>query len=300
MKRPLVIYHNNCADGFGAAWCFHHATRMTVKHGGGFDYFGATHGTGLPPRELYENRPHIYVVDFCYDVEGLAALCAAANFVTVIDHHKTAQEIVHSFARENFNAIFDMERSGAKLAWDYLFAYLAPQLIFHIQDRDLWQFKLPGTREIQQALFSYPYDFKVWDKLMARPVSELHEEGHAILRKHHKDINEFVLDANMVRFISFAGFDDIPLINVPYTMGSDTCHVLCKDKPFAMYYYDTADKRFIGFRSAPDGEDVGAIAKRYGGGGHKHASGFSMPLEMVDTRIDPQTGPRVDLGPGAI
>ena len=289
MKRPLVIYHNNCADGFGAAWCFHHLAQLagidqSVVASQGFDYFGATHGTGLPPLDTINDRSHIYVVDFCYSAQDLATLCGAAGFVTVLDHHKTAQEIVANFARENFNHTFDMERSGAMIAWEHLFNFDPPQLIRHIQDRDLWRFELPGTREIQQALFSYPYDFLTWDKLMERPVSELHEEGHAILRKHRKDIHEFI-DNGHVRHITFAGYEGIPLINVPYTMGSDTCHILAQGQPFAMYYYDTADTRFVGFRSDDDGVDVGELAKRFGGGGHKHASGFSMPLGTVDSRL---------------
>jgi nanoRNase/pAp phosphatase (c-di-AMP/oligoRNAs hydrolase) len=32
-------------------------------------------------------------------------------------------------------------------------------------------------------------------------------------------------------------------------------------------------------RSRADGMDVGAIAASFGGGGHTHAAGFSVPLE---------------------
>jgi len=49
------------------------------------------------------------------------------------------------------------------ITWNHFFPNQeAPRLIDHIQDRDLWQFKIPRTREVQAAIFSYPYDFDIW------------------------------------------------------------------------------------------------------------------------------------------
>jgi nanoRNase/pAp phosphatase (c-di-AMP/oligoRNAs hydrolase) len=49
-------------------------------------------------------------------------------------------------------------------------------------------------------------------------------------------------------------------------------------EPFAACYWDTPDGRVFSLRSREDGVDVSAIAKRYGGGGHRNASGFRMPI----------------------
>ncbi|KKK83930.1 hypothetical protein LCGC14_2788440, partial [marine sediment metagenome] len=43
--------------------------------------------------------------------------------------------------------------------------------------------------------------------------------------------------------------------------------------PFAGCYWDTPEGRVFSLRSAGD-FDVSAIAKQYGGGGHKSAAGF--------------------------
>ena len=62
-----------------------------------------------------------------------------------------------------------------------------------IEDRDLWRFEMQNTRQIQANLFSYPYDFKVWDDLMLRrDVQGLAHDGYAIERKHFKDIEELL------------------------------------------------------------------------------------------------------------
>ena len=39
----------------------------------------------------------------------------------------------------------------------------------------------------------------------------------------------------------------------------------------------TTDGRVFSLRSTEEGLDVSEIAKQYGGGGHKHASGFRVP-----------------------
>ena len=44
-------------------------------------------------------------------------------------------------------------------------------------------------------------------------------------------------------------------------------------------YYDTEDNRVFGLRSSkhnPDAVDVGEFASIFGGGGHKHSSGFKV------------------------
>lgn len=66
--------------------------------------------------------------------------------------------------------------------------------------------------------------------------------------------------------------------NLPYTLTSDAGHLMCEGgEPFAACYWDTPEGRVFSLRSRDDGADVAAIAARYGGGGHKHASGFRLP-----------------------
>jgi nanoRNase/pAp phosphatase (c-di-AMP/oligoRNAs hydrolase) len=50
-------------------------------------------------------------------------------------------------------------------------------------------------------------------------------------------------------------------------------------KPFAACYWDTPGGRVFSLRSANDGLDVSEIAAKFGGGGHKHASGFRLAFD---------------------
>ncbi len=77
------------------------------------------------------------------------------------------------------------------MAWD-CFNFDEPRLplINHIEDRDLWRFKLPHTaRDCGWPVFSSPTDFETWDGLMQpNRLDLLNAEGAAIERKHHQDI----------------------------------------------------------------------------------------------------------------
>ncbi|MDB5997219.1 MAG: hypothetical protein JWP42_4355 [Pseudomonas sp.] len=288
--HPLIcIHHGNCADGFGAAWVVRKAL------GAGIEFHAATHGQPAPDVA----GKNVVIVDFSYPYATLASMAHAAESVLILDHHKTAQAGLQElpFAGTTFDqfqdycqaapvgtkigALFDMNRSGAGIAWDFFFPDAPrPALINHIEDRDLWLFKLEGTREIQASLFSYPYDFDVWDSLFAADVSALRSDGIAIERKHLKDVTELV---GVTKRRMVIGGYDVPVANLPYTLTSDAGHLMCEGEAFAACYWDTAAGRSFSLRSTDAGEDVSAIAQQYGGGGHRNAAGFSVPFGHILT-----------------
>lgn len=277
--KTLCIYHSNCADGFGAAW----AVRLAL--GADIEFHPAAYGKPAPD---VAGR-NVIIVDFSYPLATLQQMAEKATSILVIDHHKTAAEDLAQLPKapssyllwmesyDQLAAHFDMHRSGAGLTWDFFFpATPRPALINHIEDRDLWQFKLEGTREVMAAVFSYPQDFATWDRLMADDIDLLWMAGLAIERKQQKDIADLV--ASNRRYLVI-GDVTVPAINLPHTMASDAGHLLCKGQPFAAIYWDTAEGRSFSLRSTDEGDDVSAIAKQYGGGGHRNAAGFKVPFD---------------------
>lgn len=274
--KPLIIYHGNCADGFSAAWCFWR------KYGADADYVAGVYQQDPPD----VTGRDVYLVDFSYKRPVIEQMLKVANSVMLIDHHKTAiEDLEPLFMQDSWTGepkqlayFVDLNRSGATLAWDYLFPdEERPLLLGHIEDRDLWCFKLPGTREIQAFVFSYEYTFELWDKLMSADQVELLKmtaAGAAIERKHHKDIAELVAVCKRRLVI---GGHDVPVASLPYTLVSDAAHLMAQGEPFAACYWDTAEGRVFGLRATDDGLDVAEIAKQYGGGGHAKAAGFKVP-----------------------
>jgi len=274
LLAALVIYHGACADGFGAAWVFHHHHQRGV-YGRPYPEFVAGR-YGHPPPDVLDRD--VFLVDFSYRAHVVRDMLTKARSVTLIDHHKSAIEDLSHLADAGLRLYTDLNRSGATLAWDYLFpGQPRPLLLGHIEDRDLWRFKLPHTREIQAAVFSLPYDMATWDKLMAADPHDLvalTAQGAAIERKHRKDVAELV--AATRRRITLGHHSQVHAANLPYVFASDAGELLCADDPsrFAAVYWDTADHRQFSLRSRPGGMDVATIAESFGGGGHQHAAGF--------------------------
>jgi oligoribonuclease NrnB/cAMP/cGMP phosphodiesterase (DHH superfamily) len=291
--HPLVIYHGNCADGFSAAWC------LWKKFGDAATYHPGVYGAEPPD----VTGRDVYLVDFSYKHDVLLGMAARAHRVVVLDHHKSAmldlQQLPqfdvpvdpHAAAAVSLEAAlagqplqiaccFDMDRSGATLAWDFAFPGVPrPLLLGHVEDRDLWRFTLRGTREIQAFVFAHEYSFEQWDRLMAADQVELLSmtaAGAAIERKHHKDIAELVKVCQRRMVIDG---HDVPVASLPYTMTSDAGHLMSVGQPFAACYWDTEDHRCFSLRSQPEGMDVSEVAKAFGGGGHANAAGFKVPRD---------------------
>lgn len=263
----MCIYHSNCADGFGSAWIVNKALQDVEFHAG-------VHQD--PPPDV--TGKDVILVDFSYKRDVLIKMALQANSILILDHHKSAIEDLIDLP-SNVETVFDMNRSGAMITWNYYFPdQPAPPIIEHIQDRDLWRFKLKGTREIQAAIFSYPYDFDVWDDIMNMDTDLLFRDGVAIERKHHKDVAELV--AVTKRHMIIGGYK-VPVANLPYTMSSDAGSLMAQNEPFAACYWDTLGYRIFSLRSSDAGLDVSEIANMYGGGGHKHAAGFRVPWGHV-------------------
>ena len=258
----ICIFHANCADGFGAAWVVRKALGEIDFHPGKYQE---------PPPDV--TGKDVVMVDFSYKRPVLLEMAEKANSILILDHHKTAAEDLLDLPA-NVTAKFDMERSGAMLTWEHFFpGQEPPPLLLHIEDRDLWRFALQNTRQIQANVFSFPYDFQVWDTLMATAPAALAAEGEAIERKHFKDIRELL--GVTTREMTIGGHR-VPVANLPYTMSSDAGHEMAKGRPFAACYWDTPEGRVFSLRSNDEGVDVSEVAKQYGGGGHRNASGFKV------------------------
>src|SRR3989344_2058475 len=153
MRKVAILYHASCPDGFGAAWA---AWRIFGRRA---EYIPVRHQAS-PPKGL-ENKD-VYLFDFAYPVKTMRELAAYTHHLVVLDHHLSAEAATKSAPEYWYN----LNHSGAVLAWQYFFPKKPiPRLLRHIEDIDLWRFKLPGTRAIAAALELFNLTFPVWDKI---------------------------------------------------------------------------------------------------------------------------------------
>ena len=283
MPAPDVcIYHDNCDDGFGAAWAVY---RRWADHD--IEYVPAQYGQ--PPRDV--TGKEVLIVDFSYKADVLQEMGEKAKRVIVLDHHKTAQAELENFVSvENgfggpvtdvlFKRIvsgvvvhFDMEKSGARLAWEYCFNDVPmPGWLACVEDRDLWRFRLPQTRNVSAAIRSYPRHFHVWSDF---DHDRLAEEGRAI-RRYISRVVENIADTAFK--IDIDGHT-VPVASCSYDFVSEVAHELLKrnpSAPFAACMVSSYDGTTLSLRSTDERLDVGQIARAHGGGGHRNAAGYRL------------------------
>jgi hypothetical protein len=204
----------------------------------------------------------------------------------------------------------DNNKSGAMLAWEYFHSGKpVPMLIKHIDDYDRWQFKLDGTREFNAMLTSYePWSFAHWTTFLAMHnhmaaagasafTCEYYDkaiaEGSAILRAHQQQVRKIVEgSARNILIRWFDGYvDGQPSVNAfsglaancPRTLVDDVGNELAKmSGTFGLTWRMSQEDMtaIISIRSIGD-YDVEAIAKAFGGGGHKNAAGFEVPINQL-------------------
>jgi oligoribonuclease NrnB/cAMP/cGMP phosphodiesterase (DHH superfamily) len=271
MMSALCLYHRNCTDGLGAA----HAVREYLKEQGKLNtakFQTVQYGDAAPDVTDLD----VYIVDFSFPRNVLLRMRKKAKSLIVVDHHKTSQA---QLADLDF-CIFDEDKAGCILTWEYLFPQTPPpELFFYLQDRDLWRWELPQSQEVSAALRSYKPFFEVWDEFMTGlGLEKLKAEGVAILRYQQRQIEMSL--AQEIQTIEIGGYT-VPCVNCTHLI-SELGNELAKGNPFAALYFDTGDgKRVFSLRSNSEGVDVAEIAKMYGGGGHRNAAGFTIAKPAV-------------------
>ncbi|XP_009621556.2 uncharacterized protein [Nicotiana tomentosiformis] len=218
MKRPAVLYHYPCPDGAFAALAAHlyfssiHITPL---------YFPNTVYSPLRAEDLPLNEiDHVYLLDFVGPSGFVPQLHSKVDCVVVLDHHKTARELLGggTYVSENLIKVIDMGRSGATIAYDYFKEKLinggdnnraadgnalkigefdrVRRLFEYIEDRDLWRWKLPDSKAFSSGLddrnIEYDVNFNpsLFQQLLALDLKSVIEQGKISLSHKQKRIDE--------------------------------------------------------------------------------------------------------------
>ncbi len=275
-----VIYHADCTDGFGAAYS---AWKLL---GNRAEYHACKHGT--PPPDVSEKN--VVILDFSYGNDVTKKMIEEANNLLIIDHHKSAMVELHDIS----NTHFDMTKSGAILAWEFFHpGKEPPKFIRYIQDRDLWTWELEYSKEFSAAFDMVPFEFEEFEKFEDDSVFDDACKRGSYILAYSKSVVKKVCEKAVHR--KFEGMD-VMVVNAGHWM-SEIGARLSPDCDFAMiWFYDHEDRIIkVSLRSFHDTMDVSELAKRFGGGGHKKAAGFTLPGDaLVDDIFDDEGIPEVE------
>jgi len=276
--QPLIIYHGrSCPDGFAAAlaaWRFYQ---------GQAEFLALEHGQITALHELPNLLGRaVYILDFSFGRELLRAVEASAAQLVLLDHHKSAADGLQGFDCRCGLVYFDLKKSGARLAWDFFLPDTPlPDLVRHVEDRDLWTWQYPQSAAFLAALDMEAFDFGRWHEIANFGAAELANyvaRGQAMADKFNKLAADLTESARPVVLNGVSGL----MVNVPGVFHSQIGNALSlKSGTFAlMWTVDRQGEVKIGLRSQP-GFDCIPLAASFGGGGHAQACGMRLPLQRL-------------------
>lgn len=265
MREPIVcFYHANCTDGAAAAAVIHrkypHAELIPMNHG--------------EPIPVPVQDKKVFVVDFSFPLEVFQKMKSEAKEILWYDHHKTAIPTKESLGW----GVMDLGESGASLTWKMEYPKEpVPRIISYVKDKDIWEWKLPHSREISAAIRDldgiHDPASETWKKLIEQLSEEkfqnLVEIGRVVLRSQRMRIEEGAEKGFEIDFHSFKTL----ALNWSFE-SSEMGEYIYKDLAYevALIFYYTGKIWNFSLRSSR--VDVSELAKKYGGGGHPGASGF--------------------------
>lgn len=259
----LVIYHDSCTDGFGAAFAAWHARRDKAS------YFPAKYRE--PPPDV--TGKNVLIVDFSYPRDILLKMREKARSILVLDHHKSAMQDLQDLDFVHF----DMTSSGAMLSWAFFHPDEHPPLLIkYIQDRDLWQWRLPNSREFSAGFMNVPFLFAEYARCMQdSAVHSVINQGAIIVKYIDSEVAKICKHAAKRRLK--AAPDLTCMVVNTHAWVSEVGSRLCERSDVAvMWYMDHESGAWRVSLRSRSGVDITPVARKYGGGGHEQAAGFSL------------------------
>lgn len=267
MSDIIVVYHQNCHDGFSSAWV------AWKKFKNRAEYFGISYANKKNSWPLNVSQKTFYFLDVTSNLEKIKILKQNHNKVVLIDHHLSSQTIL-PFVDESY---WDTRHAACVLAWHYFFPHKkVPRLLRYVEDEDLWRWKLVHSREIMSYVKIVDFDFKQW-QLLTRKLEntkkrqEVIKLGKAIYSYKKKIIDSIVAQAQLVRFRQWKVLAvSIPFMEMISEVGNE---LVMKQPPLSIVYFQNSVSKKVSLRS--NGKvNVAKIAEEYGGGGHYKSASF--------------------------
>ena len=323
----LVIFHKSCTDGFTAAWA---AWKLVGERA---EYVACQYAEDPPdvqgknvaivdlsfPRKTLErmakeakslivldhhksakkdldasDRPFFVIGEMEFDLtigKDRKALVKALQEMNGTEETKAEVRHLEPFP----NAIFDMEKSGALITWEWFNpGKPVPLLVQHVSDRDLWTFNMADTRAVHAGLGLTKFTFDHWD--LASNNLEDPEDRIEFLRQGKIVLKHIDVECKSIaKHAVLIEFEGVRMWTTNYSgrYNSDVAQILREreteegngDIPgvsMTWFYDDEANIFRCSLRSIEERADVSEIAFKYGGGGHRHAAGFEWTSDIRD------------------
>lgn len=265
-KVTKCIYHKACHDGLASA-CLVYEINQDIE------FIPGQYGDELP---AFKNET-ILIVDFSISEEVLLKLMKY-NTIYFVDHHLPSYNLEKHFSSPHFYHV-NKDYCGALNLWKLLNNNSddIPMFIKYINDRDLWENKLPFHKEVFFGLSLEEKTVPNWYNLYVHNKDDISdkiiENGTIIKNKIDSEI-KFLASKTYFKELCI---DDkqykVIYVNSPFHQ-SDLGNYLVKnyDCDFAAIFSFNGENTIFSLRGN-DKVDLSYIASKFNGGGHFNAAG---------------------------
>lgn len=231
----------------------------------------------------------VFVVDFSFSVEEMAALDTKAQLFW-IDHHKSALEKMADYPRE-ISGKREIGKAGCELTWEYLYldseGGLLPAAVWLLGRYDVWKHDederiLPFQYGMRRHEDTSP-ESHIWERYLSgfgvNEITATLTAGEVILSYINNDNAKYA--EVMAYEAEFEGQRAI-VINKANANSQLFDSVYDPEMHDIMIVFGVKPGEYkYSLYSVKDDVDVSEIAEEYGGGGHAGAAGFFSKTQVV-------------------
>ncbi len=279
-KPTLCLYHND-ADG--------RASAAIVRRALGPEVLLHEMNYGYPvPWDKIESVARVVIVDFSLSAQDMQRIAGTKELIW-IDHHQSALDELGAISM-TWDGARDTSEAACVLTWRYFYPMdEVPRAVILVGDRDIWRWAEADTGAFNEGLFqkhSHPDNDKLWVPLLdgdRQALRRIVDQGAALLEARLRSIKG---EVNHYGYpVIFEGLRTLAINR----RGNGDLGARIREEGYtlAYCYVDNVQngelKTFVSLYS--DEVDVSKIARKFGGGGHPGASGFS--FERGETPFPP-------------
>lgn len=275
------FYHSADLDGFSSAAIVKYKFKDC-------ELYPINYNDKFPWDEIKKNE-QVFMVDFSLKSRQMMKLYEKLknNFIH-IDHHITAINDLNKtkpvYSNKNLDELINGLRYSGKaaceLVWEFLFTgEKLPKVIEYLGNYDVWKLK--------ENVLAFQYGFRIFDtnpnnqefwskyfNASKEMINDVIDKGNVILEFVKLENEKYCQNAFEVEF---EGYKTI-VVNKLQTSSQLFESVWNPDKYDLMMAFGLNKKGVWNFSiyTAKDNVDCSQLARKYGGGGHKSASGFAL------------------------
>jgi oligoribonuclease NrnB/cAMP/cGMP phosphodiesterase (DHH superfamily) len=278
--KTIVVSHKACHDGLAGAW----VARQYDKN---VEIFFSSRQHEWREKLVINSGDFVFFIDFTPQPYDLESLIGRSVKCLILDHHETDLLDMQAYDSKNKTSLmqfckFDMNNAGCMVAWNHFFPKkIPPKILEYVAVADLWKWRGQKDHAVVQYI-----------RTILDPDASI-DEFNDLLQNFDEDSAAAIGDVvyrrvlkdskHTAKHFCIMNFDDVEVAAVNASLyQSEVGHELTSKSPsgIGVVYNFVPEKNYVRF--SVRGEGSNTFAKKYNGGGHPQAAGFTLPIEQFN------------------